>query len=166
MSILGEQQYSIADNGGGQNRCLNGLLPRQRKPERLIGSELMSQSVELLHKREKISYAPVVGDLAVSHAHHVNGFELNSAMRRSNSEEWAIVCTVIGFVGRHPVAIGQLPMDLRAKVGEGVTNIAVQFPDARFIGCHVRLRGVVHEIVREKVFEEIEVAFALDLFRI
>ena len=65
--------------------------------ERLVRSRLVSQIVELLQKREKISHAPVVGDLAVSHAHHVNGFEMNFAMRRSNSEEWAIVRTVIGL---------------------------------------------------------------------
>ena len=32
---------------------------------------------ELLHKGEEVGHAPVLGDLAVAHAHDINGLELN-----------------------------------------------------------------------------------------
>src|SRR4029077_2844241 len=65
---------------------------------------------ELLHKREKIGHAPVLGDLAIAHAHHVHCLELDFATSWRHAEELALVRTVVGFVGRHPVPIGKLPV--------------------------------------------------------
>src|SRR5678816_3498079 len=61
---------------------------------------------ELLHKREEIGHAPVLGDLAVAHAHHVHGLELDFATGWRHAEELALVGAVVGFVGRHLVPIG------------------------------------------------------------
>ena len=78
----------------------------------------------------------------------------------------AIVRTVIGFVGRHSIAVRQLPVDLRMKVWKRFAHVCVELPDTSLIGGGSGLGGVIHEIVREKFFENIEVAFALDLFGI
>src|SRR4029077_8963490 len=119
-------------------------------------------SADLLHERQQIADSPVVGDFAVLYAHHVNGFEMNFAMRRSNSEEWPIVRTVIGFVGRHSISVHQLPVNLRMKVRKRLAHVGVELPVTSLIGGGSGLCGVIHEIVREEFFEDIEVAFALD----
>ena len=36
---------------------------------------------ELLHEREEVGHAPVLGDLAVAHANDVDGLELNPTAR-------------------------------------------------------------------------------------
>ena len=74
---------------------------------------------ELLHKREEIGHAPVLGDLAVAHAHHVHCLELDFATGWRHAEELALVRTMVGFVGRHPVPIGKLPVGVRVEVPEG-----------------------------------------------
>jgi len=66
----------------------------------------------------------------------------------------------------HPIAVSQLPVDLRVKVGECVTNVAVEFTYARFVGRHVLLRCVVNKVVREQFFEHVEVPLSLDFFGI
>jgi hypothetical protein len=79
-----------------------------------------------LHQREKIPDAPVVGDLAVADAHHVDRLEVNFAVSWSDAEEISFMCSVVCLVRDHPIAIGELPMDLWVKVGECVANIAVE----------------------------------------
>ena len=73
---------------------------------------------ELLHKGEEIGHAPVLGDLAVAHAHDINGLELNVTARRCHAQEFSPVRPVVGLVRRHAVAICKLPMDFRVKVGK------------------------------------------------
>src|SRR4051812_11437184 len=73
---------------------------------------------ELLHKGEEIGHAPVLGDLAVAHAHDINGLELNLTARRCHAQEFSPVRPVVGLVRRHAVAICKLPMDFRVKVGK------------------------------------------------
>jgi hypothetical protein len=46
---------------------------------------------ELLHQREEVGHAPVLGDLAVAHAHDVDGLELNFASRRRHAQEFSPV---------------------------------------------------------------------------
>src|SRR5205823_12926455 len=58
----------------------------------------------------------MVSDLAVAHSHHVDRFEMNFAMRRSNSQERAVVRAMVSLVGRHTVAVCELPVNLRMKV--------------------------------------------------
>ena len=57
-------------------------------------------------------------------------------------------------------------VDLWVKIGECVANIAVELPDTCFVGRHVWLGCVVDEVVREKLFENVEPSFSLDLFGI
>ena len=60
-------------------------------------------SAELLHEREEVGHAPVLGDLAVAHAHVVYGLEVDLAhlwgaqIGKASGEESA-VCG--GFLGR------------------------------------------------------------------
>src|SRR5262249_22028019 len=91
---------------------------------------------------------------------------MNFAIRRSNPEEWAIVRAVIGFVGCHSIAVRQLPVNRRMEVQKRLAHVGVQLPDTGLIRGGSGLSGVIHEIVREEVFEDIEVAFTLDLFGI
>src|SRR5882757_8947158 len=90
---------------------------------RSIRSEV--QNTELLHQREKISHAPMVGDFAVADAHHVDSLEVNFAVSWSDAEEISFMRSVVSFVSGYGVAIGELPMHLWVKVGEGLTHIAV-----------------------------------------
>src|SRR6476620_9854867 len=125
-----------------------------------------SPSANLLHQREKISHTPVLGDLAVADAHHVDSLEVNFAVSWSDAEEISFVCSVVCLVRDHPVAIGKLPMDLWVKVGKRVANIAVELTHTGFVRSHVWLRCVVDEIVREELFEDVKSSFALDFFGI
>jgi hypothetical protein len=75
-------------------------------------------SAELLHEREEVGHAPVLGDLALAHAHDIDGLELNLTARRCHAQEFSSVSPVIGLVRRHAVTIGKLPMDVGVKVGE------------------------------------------------
>jgi hypothetical protein len=43
---------------------------------------------------------------------------LNLATRRRHTQEFSPVRPMIGFVRRHAVSIGKLPMDFGVKVGE------------------------------------------------
>jgi hypothetical protein len=54
----------------------------------------------------------VVRDLTVLHTHHINRFEMDLAMGRSNAKKRALVRAVIGLVRRHPVAVCKLQVDL------------------------------------------------------
>ena len=107
----------------------------------------------------------MVGDFAVLHAHYINRFEMNFAMRRSNSEEWAIVRTVIGFrssLDRRPPAASESPRVSPVTPRACRCRASGHGP---YRGCS-GLGGAIHEIVREEFFEGIEVAFALDIFGI
>src|SRR5262245_40918374 len=73
---------------------------------------------------------------------------------------------VVGLVTGDPVALCELPMDLRVKVGKGFTQVGVELPHTRLVGRHPWLRGVVDEIVGKQLVEYLEVAFSLYLVRI
>jgi hypothetical protein len=60
----------------------------------------------------------VVGDLAVAHAHDVDGFEVNLAPGRRQSPERALMRAMVRLVSRHAIAVRNLPMDLRMKIGK------------------------------------------------
>src|SRR6266403_5610889 len=98
-----------------------------------------SASADLLHEGKEIADSPVVGDLAVPDTHHIDTLEVNSAMGWSDAEERSFMRPGVGLVGNHTISIGQLPVDLRVKVGKCVTHIAVEFARAGFVGRHVWL---------------------------
>src|SRR5258708_6941717 len=100
---------------------------------------------KLLHEGEEIGHAPVLGDLAVAHPHDVDRLELNLAASRRHAQEFSQVRAVIGFIGRYPVAIGELPMDLGAKVGEGAPQGFVELSHPVLIRRATRLRRVVEK---------------------
>ena len=50
---------------------------------------------ELLHEREEVGHAPVLGDLAVAHAHDIDGLELNLTARGCHAQEFSSVSPVI-----------------------------------------------------------------------
>src|SRR5882762_8617262 len=84
----------------------------------------------------------------------------------SDAKKLPFMCSVVGLVCGHPVAISQLPMDLCMKIGEGRMNIAVELTHPGFIGRHVWLRRVVDEVVCEKFLKNVESSFSLNLFGI
>src|SRR5713226_597449 len=83
------------------------------------------REAKLLHKRQKIRDPPMVGDLAVAYAHDVYGLELDLAPCRRQSPECPFMCTVVGFIRCHAIAIGNLPMDLRVKIRKRGAKCAV-----------------------------------------
>src|SRR5262245_42923495 len=91
---------------------------------------------------------------------------MNLAVRWSDAEKRSFMRAVVCFVSRYPVDIGQLPMDLRMKVGECFTNVTVELSHAGFVGRHVWLRCVVDKVVREEFLEDFKVPTALHFFGI
>ena len=118
---------------------------------------------ELLHEGEEIGHAPVLGDLAVAHAHDIDGLELNFAAGRRHAQEFSPVRPVIGFVRRHAVAIGKLPMDVGVKVGKRSPQDFVELPRAVLVRRASRLRRVVEKIIGEEFLEHLEIPAALHL---
>ena len=105
----------------------------------------------------------MLGDLAVAHPHDIDGLELNFAAGRRHAEEFSPVCPVIGLVGRHAVAIGNLPMDVGVKVGKRRAENFVELPRTVLIGRASRLRRVIEKIVGEQFVEHGEIPAALHL---
>jgi hypothetical protein len=91
---------------------------------------------------------------------------VNLAVSWSNAKEMIFMRAVVRLLCRHPVTVGELPVDLRTKVRECGTNMAVELTHARFVGSRARLRSVIDEVVREEFIENIEVSPVLDLFGI
>src|SRR5262249_39076957 len=108
---------------------------------------------------EKIAHSPVVGDLTALYAHDVDSFKMNPAVSWIDSEELPFMRSRVGFVRYNPIPIAELPVDLCVKIGECLPKVAVQLPHAGLVGRHVWLGRVVDEIVREKLFEDIESSF-------
>src|SRR5918997_2116079 len=73
---------------------------------------------------------------------------------------------MIGLVRRHPVAVGELPMDDRVKVRECAPERPIEFSRAVLVRSAPRLRCVVDEVVGEEFFEDFEVPPALYLIRV
>jgi len=115
----------------------------------------------LLHEREKIGYTPVLGNLAVAHAHHVDGLELDSPACRGAAEELTLMRAMVSLVRRHAIAIGKLPMNVGVEVREGGPENLVEFSGASLIWRAPRLRRMVEEIVGKELLEYIEIAAAL-----
>src|SRR3981081_4170863 len=63
-----------------------------------------------------------------------------------DAEELASVRAMVGLVGRHPVAIGKLPVDVRVEVWEGSAQTLVEFARAGLVGRASRLRRMVENI--------------------
>ena len=108
----------------------------------------------------------MIGDLSVLHAHDINRLKVNLAVGGSDSEERALVGAVIRLVGRHAIAICELPVDLGVEVREGLTKVHVELSHACFVWAGSRLCGVIHEIVGKEFLEYVEVPFALNFLGI
>ena len=106
----------------------------------------------------------MVGYLAVLHAHDIDRLEVNFAMSWSDAEERSFMRPVVSLVGCHTISIGKLLVDLRMKVGKRHAKVGIEFPDTGLVGSGSWLRCVVHEVVGEQVFEDLEVTVSLDLF--
>src|SRR4051812_16957684 len=116
---------------------------------------------ELLHQREKIGHAPVLGDFAVAYAHDIDGLELNGAAGRRHAQKFSPMRAVISLVGRHAVAIGQLPMNVGVKIRERCPEDFVKLPCAVLVRCAARLRRMIEEVVCEQRLEHCEIPAAL-----
>jgi L,D-transpeptidase catalytic domain len=87
----------------------------------------------------------VLGNFAIPHAHDIDGLEFNLAARRRHPKEFSAVRPVIGFVRRHAVPIGKLPMNFGVKVGECGAQRSIQLSRACLVGRAVRLWGMVEK---------------------
>jgi len=87
-------------------------------------------TADLLHGRQEIADTPVVGDLAVLDAHYIDRLEVGLAVSGSDPRKPSLMRAVVGFVRRHAVAIGELPVDPHMKVRKCGTNIGVEFSHA------------------------------------
>ena len=76
----------------------------------------------------------MVGDFAVAHAHDVYRLEVDLAPGRRQSPERPFVRAMVCLIRRHTVAVGNLPMDLRVKIGKCRAQRAVQISRAVAIG--------------------------------
>jgi hypothetical protein len=78
----------------------------------------------------QIADSLMLRDLSVLYAHHFDRFKMGLAVSRSNSEELAIACAVIGFVSRYAISIRTLPVHFRMKVRErlDMKNVSSQIP--------------------------------------
>ena len=54
-------------------------------------------AADLLHQCQQVSDTPMVRDLAVLHAHHINRFVMNLAMSRSNSQKLTLVSPMVSL---------------------------------------------------------------------
>src|SRR6266404_7541077 len=105
----------------------------------------------------------MVGDLSVLHTHHINRFEMNLAMGRSNSKKRALVRAVIGLVSRDPISVGKMPVDLGVKIREGTPHVRIKVPYAGLVWRCSRLRRVVYKTICKQFFEDVKSPFALNL---
>src|SRR3981081_4928647 len=121
---------------------------------------------ELLYEREEVGLARVRGDLAIAHAHDIDGLELNLTARRCHAQELSSVSPVIGLIRRHAVTVGKLPMDVGVKVGERGPEDFVELSRTLLIRRAPRLRWGVEKIVGEEFLEDLEIAPALHSLRV
>jgi hypothetical protein len=73
---------------------------------------------------------------------------------------------VVGPESRHRVAVGTLPVYLRAEIRKGGAQHLVEAAHAFLVGATIRLRRVIDEIVGEQLVEHIETPVDLNLFGI
>src|SRR5262250_701515 len=106
----------------------------------------------------------MVGDFSVLHTHDIDRLEMDVTVSWSDAKKGPFVSAVVRLVRCHSVTVGKLPVNLRMKVGEGGTNIHVEFSYSCLVWSRVRLRRVISEIVGEEYVEDIEVSPPLDLF--
>jgi len=75
------------------------------------------EHAELLHEKEQVRHAPVLGDLAVMNTHRIHGVKVDSAAGRRDPEERPLMSTVIGLESRYDFPVGRLPMVSPLKGG-------------------------------------------------
>lgn len=131
-----------------------------------LGGHIEAEDTKLDHRGEQVPYAPVVSDLTVLHAHSVDRLEMNFPASGREAEKRPLVGPVVGFEGRHRVAVGMLPMYLRAEIREGDAQRLVEAAHAVLVSAAIWLRRVIDEIVGEQLVEYIETPVALNLFGI
>ena len=73
------------------------------------------------------------------------------------------VRAVVGFVGRHPVAIGKLPVDVCVEVREGSAQNLVELARASLVRRASRLWRMIEKIVGEQFLKHLEIPAALHL---
>jgi hypothetical protein len=71
---------------------------------------------------------------------------------------------MMGLVGRHAVAISQLPMNVDVKVRERGPESFVELPRAVLVRRAAPLRRVIEEVVGEEFLEHCKVSPALHFF--
>src|SRR4029450_12219363 len=106
----------------------------------------------------------MLNDLAVPHAHGVDGFKVNPSTGGLHPQEWPLMRSVIRLIRRHEISVGSLPMDFSVEVGERAAKNAVQLSRAVSVRSPARLGRMVYEGSREELLEQVEVSTALHFF--
>src|SRR5262250_3080514 len=104
----------------------------------------------------------MVGDFSALHTHDIDRLEMDFTVSWSDPKKGSFVSAVVRLVRCHSVTVGKLPVNLRVKVGEGGTNIRVEFSHACLVWSRVRLGRVISEIVGKEFVEDIKSSFALN----
>jgi hypothetical protein len=73
---------------------------------------------------------------------------------------------VVGLVRRHAITIGELPMDVRVKVGERGPKDFIELSRAILIRCAAGLRRMVEKVIGEELLEHFEISTALNFLRV
>jgi hypothetical protein len=121
-----------------------------------------SPTTNLPHEGQQVGDPPVIGNLSVPYAHHIDGLKLDFAVGRSNSKIWALVGSVIRFKGGHAVAVGKLPVDLSVKVWNRLAQVRVELAHAGLVWSCSGLRCVIDKIICEELVEDFELPLALN----
>jgi hypothetical protein len=64
----------------------------------------------------------MIGDLAVVHSHHVDGFKMDFTTRWRDTKKDTLVRSVIRLVSCDQFAVGGLLVNICVKIGEGSPN--------------------------------------------
>src|SRR5260370_26644734 len=107
----------------------------------------------------------MVRDLSLPDPHHINRFEMNRRMGRSNSKKRALVSPMVSFVRRHTVAVRELPVDFGIKVRKCLPHVRVKLAHSGLVWSCSRLRRVIDKIICEEFLEYFEFPFCLELPR-
>ena len=96
----------------------------------------------------------MLGNLAVPHAHDIDGLELNFATSRRDAEEVPFVRAMISLIRRDAIAVGKLPMDFSMKVGESRAEDFVQFSRPSLVWRPAWLRASLRRGFPERLWRD------------
>src|SRR5258708_34432576 len=98
-------------------------------------------------------------DLSFLQTHHINRFEMNLSIARSNSKKRALVSPMVSFVCCHTVAGRKLPVDFSVKVRKRLPHVRVKLAYPGLVWRCSWLRRVIDKVICEEFLEDFEFPF-------